>query len=69
MRDYSKALDLRKLSNDFRHRMPAGAGHVGSNRPIPEIRSRFYQPETGHSLSLRRQRMVSWRSDPGSILS
>jgi hypothetical protein len=68
MHDHSKALDSHQLSNDIRQDA-AGAGLGGSNRPIPEIRSRFYQPETGHSLSLRRQRMVSWRSDPGSILS
>jgi hypothetical protein len=31
MRDHSKALDSRRLSNNFRHRMPAGAGRVGSS--------------------------------------
>ena len=31
MRDHSKALDSLQLSNNFRHRMPAGAGRVGSN--------------------------------------
>jgi hypothetical protein len=27
----SKALEAHQLSNNFRHRMPAGASHVGSN--------------------------------------
>ena len=32
MRDHSKDLDSRQLSNNFRHRMPAGAGSVGTER-------------------------------------
>jgi len=60
------SLPMRRQALPWCARRRCDGGQVQPG-PIPEIRSRFSQPETGHSLSLWRQRMVSWRSDPGSI--